>query len=352
MSNSELCHKTPEYMFLAKIWFKMTLKEHRNEEDLKTKFLDMVTQGNMTKYYENACKEFDWKIDDELLDTMKKANEVTWQELRLPDSSGVEDSEKQSWRKELEFFCQIGDLERAADTANQILKDESNSFSARVEAAFGLFRIAYIKNDVGQMGKMIAQLTHFMEGSYTCGSDWCSRNKLKVYEAVYCLATRNFSRTASLLLDCIPTFESYELLPFKDVVEYTILSGIISFSRSDFESHFNNNGLLQQALLTESPRYREFFYFLYDCHYGEFFRSLAWIESELRANPLFHPHCRYFMREMRLRAYSQLLQAYRTINLSTIAAEFGVTEEYVEQEIAGFIVSVKDKHLMLRAIED
>lgn len=42
---------------------------------------------------------------------------------------------------------------------------------------------------------------------------------------------------------------------------------------------------------------------------------------------------------MRLKAYSQLLRAYRTINLSRMATEFGVTEEYIEQEVARFIAN-------------
>lgn len=92
------------------------------------------------------------------------------------------------------------------------------------------------------------------------------------------------------------------MLPFKEVVEYTILSGMISLSRSDLDRRFNNNGLLQQALLTDS-------------------------------------HYRYYVREMRLKSYSQLLQAYRTINLSRMATEFNVTEEYIEQEVARFIAN-------------
>ncbi|CAK9799111.1 26S proteasome non-ATPase regulatory subunit 6 [Anthophora quadrimaculata] len=341
MSNSELCHQTPEYILLVKTRFKLTLTEYQNNDNLKNAFLDVIIRENMTNYYEDACKELNWKIDEDMLNKMKHENEITLQELETSDNSNLEDNEKKNWREKLEFFCKVGDLDHATNIANTIFKDETNSMSIRVEAAFALFRIAYIKNNVRSMGKMITEITNLMERSCSSGSNWCCRNKLKVYEAVYCLTTRNFSRAALLLLDCIPTFESYELLPFKEVVEYTILSGIISLSRSDIDSQFNSNGLLQQALLTESPKYREYFYSLYDCHYKKFFENLAWIETELKTNFLLHPHYRYYVREMRLKAYSQLLQAYRTINLNRMAMEFGVTEEYIEQEVARFIASGK-----------
>ncbi|XP_026670414.1 26S proteasome non-ATPase regulatory subunit 6 [Ceratina calcarata] len=342
MSNSELCHKTPAYILLVKTRFKLTLAEYRYDENLKNEYLETVTQGNMTRYYEDACKQFDWEIDEELLNTMERENAIALQELEsTSDNAALEDAGKKNWREKFEFFCEIGDLERASEIAESISKNETNSSTARIEAAFGLFRIAYIQNNVRSMNKVIGDITSIMEGSQVSGSNWCCRNKLKVYEAIYCLATRNFARAASLLLDCIPTFESYELLPFKEVVELTTLSGIISLSRSELDSQFNNNGLLQQALITESSRYREFFYSLYDCHYKDFFENLAWVETEMRANPLLHSHYRYYVREMRLKAYSQLLQAYRTINLSRMAMEFGVTEEFIEQEVARFIASGK-----------
>ena len=341
MSNSELYQKTPDHILLSKTRFKLSLGEYQNDENLKNEFLDVVTRKNMSRYYEEACKEFDWVIDDDLLNLMRQANKVAWQELESPDNSALEDFARRNWREKLEFLCEIGELDRAGDVATPIFKDESNSTSIRIEAAFGLFRISYVRNNFRQMGEIIGEIARLIEKGCASSSNWCSRNKLKVYEAVYCLATRNLSRATSLLLDCIPTFESYELLPFKDVVEYTVLSGMISLPRSDLHRQFHNNGMLQQALLAESHRYRDYFYSLYDCHYKEFFRNLAWIELELKANPLLHCHRRYYVREMRLKAYTQLLRAYRTINLSRMASEFGVSEDYIEQEVARCIAAGK-----------
>lgn len=40
------------------------------------------------------------------------------------------------------------------------------------------------------------------------GGDWERKNRLRVYEAVFLLATRDLARAANLLLDSIATFNS------------------------------------------------------------------------------------------------------------------------------------------------
>lgn len=46
------------------------------------------------------------------------------------------------------------------------------------------------------------------------GGDWDRRNRLKVYEGVYCMAVRDFKKAANLFLDTISTFTSYELMDY------------------------------------------------------------------------------------------------------------------------------------------
>lgn len=46
------------------------------------------------------------------------------------------------------------------------------------------------------------------------GGDWDRRNRLKVYEGVYSMAVRDFKKAATLFLDTISTFTSYELMDY------------------------------------------------------------------------------------------------------------------------------------------
>jgi len=63
------------------------------------------------------------------------------------------------------------------------------------------------------------------------GGDWERKNRLKVYEGLYYMATRNFKKAASLFLDSISTFTTYELFTYDTFIFYTVLTSVISLDR-------------------------------------------------------------------------------------------------------------------------
>lgn len=65
------------------------------------------------------------------------------------------------------------------------------------------------------------------------GGDWDRRNRLKVYRGTYCMAVRDFKMAASLFLDTVATFTSYELMDYKTFVTYTVFCSMIALSRPD-----------------------------------------------------------------------------------------------------------------------
>ena len=50
-----------------------------------------------------------------------------------------------------------------------------------------------------------------------------------------------------------------------------------------------------------------------------------------------HNHLRYFVRETRVVIYSQFLESYKTVKLSSMANEFGVSIEFIDKELAELI---------------
>lgn len=74
--------------------------------------------------------------------------------------------------------------------------------------------------------------------------------------------------------------------------------------------------------------------------YSTFFQSLADIEqSYLVPSPLLAPHRAYYVREMRIKAYAQLLESYRSLTLERMARSFGVTEQFIDKDLSRFIAS-------------
>lgn len=71
---------------------------------------------------------------------------------------------------------------------------------------------------------------------------------------------------------------------------------------------------------------------LYNGNYKTFFQSLADVEEQfLNQDRYLHEHKNWFIREMRLRAYQQLLQSYRVVGLESMANDFGVTVDFLDR---------------------
>jgi len=51
------------------------------------------------------------------------------------------------------------------------------------------------------------------------------------------------------------------------------------------------------------------------------------------------PHVGYFCKEMRIIAYSQLLESYKSLQLERVASSFGVSVDFIDNELSRFIAS-------------
>jgi len=60
------------------------------------------------------------------------------------------------------------------------------------------------------------------------GADWDKKNKLKIFEGVYCMLVRDLNRAAELLLSSIATFTCVELMSYKDFVFYTVVTALVT----------------------------------------------------------------------------------------------------------------------------
>ncbi|KAK2079917.1 hypothetical protein QBZ16_002312 [Prototheca wickerhamii] len=153
------------------------------------------------------------------------------------------------------------------------------------------------------------------------GGDWERRNRLKLYEAVAAMGCRKFSAAADLLLDCLPTFSATELMSFEQCVCYAVISSPEVLS-----------------VIDSLPHVREFASALYESRYADFFRAFAGLLESLRTDCFLHAHSRYFQREVRVKVYSQFLESYKSVTLNSMAAAFGVSADFIDAEVAEFIV--------------
>lgn len=191
------------------------------------------------------------------------------------------------------------------------------------------------------MEKAVDKAKYFID-SNEHKADWTGRNKFKAYEGLYGLAVRDYKRAADNLSDCISTFESYELTDFATIVKFTVIACMIALPRSGIQKKVVNYGLIMQELNCEQRHHlKEYVLSFNECRYGDFLKILAVTEILLRFEPLTFPHYRQYVRDMKLKAYAQMLQSYSIVSLKRMAEIFGVTSDYIEEDIRKFTTAGK-----------
>jgi len=69
---------------------------------------------------------------------------------------------------------------------------------------------------------------------------------------------------------------------------------------------------------------------LYTREYAQYFLALADVEQLLKKDRYLASHARVYVREMRRKAYAQLLESYRSLSIDYMAVQFGVTREFID----------------------
>lgn len=320
---------------LAQYKFYLTLPEHQNDETTKAKLMGAIKAENMAPFYEQVCKDLGWEIDENLLNTMKMANEQKIKELDV----AIEDAEqnlgegevREANLKKSEYLCRIGDKEGAI-TAFRKTYEKTVSLGHRLDIVFHNIRIGLFFLDHDLITRNIEKAKSLIEE----GGDWDRRNRLKVYQGVYCVAIRDFKSAANFFLDTVSTFTSYELMDYITFVRYTVYVAMISLPRNELRDKVIKGAEIQEVLHS-LPDVKAYLFSLYNCLYSDFFKQLAQVEINLRTDYLVHPHYRFFTREMRIIAYTQLLDSYRSLTLQYMADAFGVSTDYIDAELSRFI---------------
>ncbi|RAH57489.1 proteasome regulatory particle subunit [Aspergillus piperis CBS 112811] len=296
--------------------------------------------------------------------------------------------------KRAEFWARVGDKDKAIES-HEALLEKTTFLGTKIDLMLAMIRIGLFFGDTHSVKKSIERANTLIES----GGDWDRRNRLKAYKGLHLLTIRSYNLAAPLLLDSLSTFTSYELCSYSSLVIYSILAGSLSLKRVDFKAKVVDAPEIKAILgpgedrlaaltgevssgpgaqdeemkdatvtraapttattvvnlttlgagsgiqsETEAPvdfsPLANLVDSLYTGNYRTFFVALAAVEDNfLNQDRYLHEHRAWFVREMRLRAYQQLLQSYRVVGLNSMASDFGVTVDYLDRDLAKFIAS-------------
>lgn len=264
--------------------------------------------------------------------------------------------------------------------------EKTSILGTKIDLVLAMIRVGLFFGDKVFVKNTIERASAFVES----GGDWDRRNRLKAYKGVHLLTVRSYNLAAPLLLDSLSTFTSYELCSYSSLVIYAVLAGSLSLKRVDFKAKVVDAPEIKAILgegkedmvsaltgaissgpgagdeemkdvssstpgtsstavnLTtlgtgsgaqaESERPIDFSGLanlvssLYNGNYRSFFVALASVEDTfLSQDRYLYEHRAWFVREMRLRGYQQLLQSYRVVGLKSMASDFGVTVDFLDR---------------------
>jgi len=235
-------------------------------------------------------------------------------------------------RAKANFFTRIGDKDRAVE-AQKVALEKTPGLGARIDIVLTLVRIGFFFGDNDLIAAQLKQAEKLIEE----GGDWDRRNRLKVYSGLHLVSIRQFKRGGEQFLDALSTFTAVELLSYNDFVALAVIAGALTLKRVDLKKKIIAAPEVIQVL-PEIPLLGDLIKNLYDCHYDKFFIALATLEqTHLLPSRILSPHTRYYVREMRILAYSQLLESYRSLTLESLSNAFGVSIEFVDSELSRFI---------------
>lgn len=324
----------PQYLYR----YDQKVKENDKEGQgiLKKKLVDIIVEDSMGSFYLTVCSKYGWNLDDELLKNIRKMNEMELEGIEKK----INDAEENAGEMEVldclfekaRFFSKVGDSINAITSYDLILSREKTTTGKKIDASMEKARVALFQMDMKMLKETIAQAKKLVEA----GGDWDRRNRLKVYEAMYLMARREVSKAASLLLECIATFSCVELCSYQEFMAYTIITSIASLSRTELTTQVVKNPQVQ-AIIRQLPNHQRLLLSLFNCSYDQFFRALIDLNAEVESDRFIGPHLRYLMRELRVLAYSQFLEAYRSVMLSSMAVAFGISADLLDEELSRFI---------------
>ncbi|KAL5543980.1 hypothetical protein UlMin_007764 [Ulmus minor] len=233
------------------------------------------------------------------------------------------------------YFIRIGDKAKALEQL-KVTESKTVAVGQKMDLVFYTLQLGFFHMDFDLISKSIDKAKNLFEE----GGDWERKNRLKVYEGLYFMSTRNFEKAADLFLDSISTFTTYELFPYDTFIFYTVLTSIISLDRVSLKQKVVDAPEIL-TVIGKIPHLSDFLNSLYDCQYKSFFIAFAGLTEQIKLDRYMHPHFRYYMREIRVVVYSQFLESYKSVTIEAMARAFGVSVDFIDVELSRFIAAGK-----------
>lgn len=317
-----------------------SMSTEKDDQELSTKLLcKIVEEMKNASLYRHLSPILQWnRLSEQELEDMDKENAQQTESLEEKVEQAKEnagDMEVLEARFEVARFAakSLG-KEEALAAYQKVLDLPKLSSGKQMDALMEQSRIASFYGDVVGNADYLKKIGKLAEES----GDWDRRNRLKVYNALHKLSTRDIKGAASLLIDCIATFSCAELCSYTDFIVYTIISNVLHLPRMEIKKKIIDGPEIM-SVREEVSTVFELVAALYDCDYKRYLHAMVEVEAILLGDRFLQPHCGYLMRELHVLGYKQFLDSYKSVTLDSMAKSFGVSVEFLDMQLSRFIAA-------------
>lgn len=231
-----------------------------------------------------------------------------------------------------DYYCERGLFAEAHEHYEEALT-KTVALSQKLDIVMKQLRMALFTMEHEQIKGLLKKV----QGMVEAGGDWDRRNRVKIYEACYLCHQRNFEGAAALLVPGVSTFAAVEIFDYETFVVHLIVVCMVALDRVNVKEKVIDNGNVL-AQLKDTPLHTCIMAF-YDSDYKAFIQSLPAIADIMAQQRFLGNHVQYFLREMRIAAYRQLMISYRSVKLDKMAQDFGLSVEFLDKDLSRFIAS-------------
>ncbi|KAJ2004739.1 proteasome regulatory particle subunit [Coemansia thaxteri] len=338
MSDGAVFAKKPE-LPLAQLKFAVVNGMPEQRSEALRKLVEGIKQDKMTAFYARLVAEGILKEDKDLAEELKTASIA---ELAALDKKVEEAKEEHGDLEQNEssihravFLAQIGEDDKAHEAYEEILQRSTTTLNQKLDIVFGKLRLGLFYYRPHIIQKEIDRAHELVNK----GGDWDRRNRLKAIECIWRCSQRQFKEASDLFIECISTYASPELMPLSEFVCHGALACAVVMPRSEIKKKVIDAPEVVEVI-GYIPNVGRLLRALYDCKYTDYFGALAGVETDhLSVSRYLYAHRRFYTREMRIRGYAQLLESYLSLTIKSMADSFGVTQEFIDKELARFVAA-------------
>lgn len=300
-------------------------KTNRHDE-----LIEYITKNQMFPYYMYLSQKNNIQYNEKTAFDLKAKYEE-----KLASLKGEENDSDDNFTRDLkisEFYASVMDQKNFLKSST-LLMNKNMSTSLKIDVLLCKIRFAIILEDKKAIKTAIEEGNDII----IHGCDWDRKNVYKVYEGLCNVILKQYRAAGISISSSLAAFDCKELLPYEKCVFYLIFCGLLTFDRAELKQKIlccsevfetlkhNENGIK----LVEA---------VYNCDYNNFI-ALAMPFFENVANDIFVGHqIDFFVREMKIRIYKQLLASYKSLSLEVFANIMRVGVDFIEKDLCDFIV--------------